>query len=135
MPLLTTIKDNATSISATGGSSASIAWMGRVGSAITGYFTGDASLKLRRLVTCRVKEPKANTNSPGGFTQARRTVSMLLPVTITEGGVSRVATNKITLEYASDSATASADNKNARYLMGQFLSDPVNDAFFDQLAL
>lgn len=135
MTLLTTIKDNATSVSAVGGTAATIAWMGRVGSAITGYFTGDASLKMRRLVTCRVKEPKANTASPGGFTQARRVVTMLLPVTITEGAVSRVATNKMNLEYASDSATSSTDNKNARYAMGQFLCDPANDAFFDQLAL
>lgn len=133
--MLTTIKTAATAMTATGGTAATIAWMGRVGATVKGYFAGDTTLKSRRTIVAKVREPAAAPGSPGGMSMARRYATINVPVTITENGQSRVALNRLNIELVSDAASDVAGVLELRMLGSQFLADPTNDAFFNQLAI
>lgn len=133
--MLTSIKTAASAMSATGGTAATIAWMGRVGTTVKGYFAGDTTLKSRRTIVAKVREPSSAPGTPGGLSMARRYVTINVPVTVTENGQTRVALNRLNIELVSDAASDVASVLELRMLGGQFLTDPDNDAFFNQLAI
>lgn len=119
----------------TGGTSAPISWMGRVGQTVMGYFGATASLRSRSTIKVTVKEPKLVNASTGGFSQARRSCVITVPCVITEGATTRVAYNKVNIEIASDVATPDASVDELAALGGQFLTDPANAALFRMLAI
>lgn len=136
MPLNTaSINDNATAMTPTGGAAISFASMGIVDNTNKLYVTSDTSLKTRRYAEVSVKEPKANANSIGGYTQARAKVKLVFPRTLTIAGATQITLDTLTMELARDISATDAEVQNYLFLGSQVLGDADFQALFKALNL
>lgn len=127
------IKDNATALSPTGGTDITLVNAGPASNGVvSAYVSNDTSMKTRRTMSFQKKDPKANANSFGGYTQAYRKIEILFPRTLADGTVTYDA---IKIEHRTDISATNAEINNQRFIGGQVLGDTDFDAYFQALNL
>lgn len=136
MPITSAVlKDNATAIAPTGGSDITIASLGLSNAILNTYVSNDTSMLTRRTLSFSSKDPKVNAGSPGGYTQARRKITLVSPRSITVGTSTVLTQDKVTIEIATDVSATNAQINNLRYLAAQVLGYANFDNFFQAGAL
>lgn len=135
MTLAATITDNATAVTPTGGSAITLSPLGIQNGIASTFVSQDTAMLTRRTVDFSARDPKVNSNSPGGLTQARRKVVLNVPKVITVGSTSVVTNQKVSIEAAFDASNTNAEISNLLFLSAQMLSDPELAAFWQAGAL
>lgn len=101
MSLEATIKTGATSVAATGGDDQVLKGLGISNGSHVVFYDGDGASTARRTAAFSSSFPKPNENSPGGYTQDRRTLVFKRPITLANGDLS-VETVRVQLATASE---------------------------------
>lgn len=135
MTLAATISDNATAITPTGGSAITLSPLGIQNGIASTFVSQDTAMLTRRTVDFSARDPKVNSNSPGGLTQARRRVVLNIPKVLTVGSTSVVTNQKVFIEMAFDASNTNADINNMLFLAAQLLGDNDLSAFWQAGAL
>lgn len=128
-----TLLEGAT-VSATGGTSRTLAPISASSGAATMFIDSDTSLVSRRTFVASVKQPKrvASATSEGvQFTQARSRIIAKFPKTLANG---YVTVNTVTIEVATDVETTSAERLELRKIGAQLLFDADFTSFWDNLS-
>jgi len=99
------VKDGSVTVSETGGDAVVYAF--RAGNDETRHYhvLADTDLRVRRTCTVKNVPPRPNIGSPGGYTQARATVTFREPVILANGKIT-VNTCKHELAYDIEASTA-----------------------------
>lgn len=135
MTIAATIKDNATAVAPTGGTDILLSPLGIQNGIASTFVSNDTSMLTRRSVDFSARDPKVNSNSPGGLTQARRRVVLNIPKVITVGSTSVVTNQKVSIEVAFDASNTTAEINNMLFLAAQLLGDTELTAFWQAGAL
>jgi hypothetical protein len=88
MALAGTIKEGATTVSASGGTDVTLSTLGIQGGSNTLIFSTDTANTTRRLATASVSLSGTNINSPGGRTLQRNKIRIEFPKVLASGDVS-----------------------------------------------
>ncbi len=83
----TTIKEGATTVSASGGTDVTTSSLGIQGNVNTFVFSTDTSNTTRRLLKASVSPSNLNANSPGGRTLQRTALKLTIPRVLANGDV------------------------------------------------
>jgi hypothetical protein len=99
------VKSGSVTVSETGGDSVVYAF--RAGNDDTRHYhvLADTDLRVRRTCTVRNVPPRPNVGSPGGYTQARATITFREPLILANGKIT-VNTSKHELAYDIEASTA-----------------------------
>lgn len=131
MPISTAaILQNSTTFAApTGGTSIDLSIASNLlGGKALAYFDGDANFITRRTIDFQVKDPVASAAAPGGYTQARETVLLKVPMTLANG---KRTVNTLRIELSRDPELTEAAAKEMRFIGLQILGDSDFWRFWD----
>jgi len=106
MAIASVIKEGATTVAASGGTDVTLVSLGIQGNKNPLIFSTDTNLATRRLAEFSVKQPAVSTSAPGGYTQARNTILVKFPKTLSNGSIT---VNTAKMELAYDPQTTQAE--------------------------
>lgn len=118
-------------VSATGGVAETIVSLGNTMDRLTLAFADDSFINQRQ-IECSVVRPKANNNTPNGYTQARRRMFVRIPRTLANGNVT---VDKIVLEIDTDHEITDAQILEYRKIAAQLAISSAADEFFNDLSI
>jgi len=122
------IPDGTTFVAPTGGTAVAISLLGAAsGGKVTAKYDTEYDFLTRTLFDFSVKDPVQLDSAPGGYTQARETVVIKRPITLTNGNRT---VNTITITVSRDPETSAADLKAFRLEAGTILGASSMDDFF-----
>lgn len=78
------------------------------------------------------RDPIVNSGAPNGYTQARRTVNIHVPLALDNGNYT---TNKVTIQFSVDPETTDAEVNSLRVLAAQMIHDSDLDDFYQSGSL
>lgn len=113
----------------TGGTATSLKTKKMVGNAHVLYLDEGNPLSAQTTFGAISREPTANSGSPGGYTQARSLITIVVPVTLADGSVS---SRTLKIEQSVPRETAAADKASLRELGMHVLSDADFTEFWDE---
>lgn len=132
MALASTIKEGATAVAASGGTDVTLVSLGIQGNKNTLAFSTDTNLATRRTAEFSVKAPAANPASITGYTQARCTVLVKFPKSVTDVGI---VTNTAKVELSYDVNTTTAEVETYLEQLAQLVGTANFMAFYKDLNL
>lgn len=132
MAVASAIKEGATTVAATGGTDVTLVSLGIQGNKNTLAFSTDTSLATRRYAEFSVKAPVANPASITGYTQARCTVLVKFPKSVTDVGI---VTNTAKFELSYDINTTTAEVETYLEQISQLIGTSAFMAFYKDLNL
>ena len=115
----------------TGGTTQSFNTLGAVGNSHRVYFDGTASLTRSRAEFTR-SEPRPLATAPNGYTQARSTVNLQVPITLANG---HVTVNSVNIKLAVDPETTPAQIHTLREYAAQLIYASAFDSFWQAQSL
>jgi len=116
----------------TGGSATSLLQKSDDGNSVQTILDDGSILLSQKQVDFSTQAPKVSTGAPNGYTQARNTVVIKVPLTLDNGNRT---VNTIRIELASDIETTDAERDTLRELAMHVLNDTDFDDFWNQQAL
>lgn len=126
-----TLKSGGT-VSVAGGTDLAFASLGIQANQNTLYAIADPDFRTRREIVCAVKPPKAQAGAPNGFTQARASTLVKVPLVLDNG---KMTYNTLRIELAVDVETSDAEKTELMSLGSQILADADFSAFFKSLSV
>lgn len=126
MAIASTIKEGATTVAASGGTDVTLVSLGIQGNKNTLAFSTDTNLATRRLVEFSVKAPAPSDTAPGGYTQARNTIVLYQPKTLSNAAITK---NSIKVETSYDPQTTQAEVEQMCETIGQMVATSAFMAF------
>jgi len=124
--------EGATMNAATGGTALSFVSQGNTAGQNILYVSTDTQLNTRRSLVCNASGPKTSATAPGGFTQARASIRLNVPRTLSNGNVS---VDTIELKLSADGQTTVAEKQEMLNLVAQACTDADFTEFFTNLAM
>lgn len=118
MAIAGAIKEGATTVAASGGTDVTLAGLGAQNGKNVYLFSTDTSLNTARQAEFGSTMSRANSSSPGGFTQSRRILTYRAPKIKLDG--TRVI-NKIEVTAGFDIETTAAEIETAMEQVGQMV--------------
>lgn len=118
-------------IGVTGGTADSLNSLGGDRSSKRVYFNG-TDIRTRSSAEFTVQEPKSKADAPNGYTQARRKVKGLVPMTLTNG---LVTSNGFEISLHADVEAGTTEIEHLRSLIAQFATDSDFDGFWEGLSV
>lgn len=107
-------------VAATGGTAVTLYSLGDTLSNHDVYFDGN-DFRTRSSASFAVKAPKVKVDAPNGYTQARSSVVISIPLTLANG---LVTTQKIEISLSTDVESVDADKNTLLSYAAQVLTDP-----------
>lgn len=106
--------------------------LGSVAGSNTLYALDDADIRTRRDIICTTVQPRTKADAPNGYTQARSTAFIKVPLSLDNGGLT---VNTIRIELATDVETTDAEKATLRGLAVQALIDGDFQEFWDNQSI
>lgn len=95
------------------------------------FFDG-SDIRTRSSATFQVKAPKVSASAPNGYTQARCTATIRVPLALDNGNVT---VNTLQISFASDVETTDAEKDTLLGIAAQVLSDSDFASFWKSQAI
>lgn len=119
-------------VSTTGGTATSLASLGNTLGQHNCYFDDGSEFLAQSNIDFTVKAPKVSATAPNGYTQARNTVLIKVPLALDNGSVT---VNTVRIDFASDIEMTDAERLTMRVYAAQILSDSDFTEFWDNQSL
>jgi hypothetical protein len=119
-------------LSATGGTATSVLSKGDTLEKHNVVLDDGSAFKEQTSVAFSIKAPKVSSSAPAGYTQARNTVVIQVPMVLANGNST---VNSFRLEMAVDPETTDADKTALRDIAAQAIFDADFDAFWNDQSM
>jgi hypothetical protein len=121
-------RDHTTYTAPTGGTDKAISIAAsQNGQKVTATFDVETDFTTRKSIEFTVKDPVALESAPGGYTQARETVAVKWPMTLSNGNRT---VNTAQISIARDPEMSDTDVSALRLMLTQILADSAFDSFW-----
>jgi len=115
-------------VATTGGTATSFKSLGNTINQHNLVLDDGSEFEARTLLEASVKTPKVSASAPNGYTQARNTMLLKVPLALDNG---LVTVNTVKIEIASDIEMTDAERLSMRVLAAQLIHDSEFVDFWD----